>query len=181
MLGLINGEVASVSSASTFDLPFDIRAPEVVAAALAVAQPGGTVITDVDTAGTQLRMIVASVEIAGVDARTTFVVAIDIGTQRRAIYQSMLTYAALSVGALLVAAIAGQLLTRRLMRPLAELRVATREIDSDDLARRVTVREPDNDVAELAVNFNRCSAGWRRASPTNGSSSTTPPTNCGRR
>lgn len=167
MLGLINGEVASVSSASTFDLPFDIRAPEVVAAALAVAQPGGTVITDVDT--------------AGVDARTTFVVAIDIGTQRRAIYQSMLTYAALSVGALLVAAIAGQLLTRRLMRPLAELRVATREIDSDDLARRVTVREPDNDVAELAVNFNRCSAGWRRASPTNGSSSTTPPTNCGRR
>lgn len=118
-------------------------------------EPGRTVYTTHETATTQLQMVISSVRIEGSPTTGTLVVAIDLGTQRAEILTSMATYAGVSAGAVLFTGTASYLVMRRLLRPLAELRTATASIDSGDLTRRVSVSNPDNDVAQLAVNFNQ--------------------------
>ncbi|WP_431812780.1 HAMP domain-containing protein [Kocuria sp. cx-455] len=66
-----------------------------------------------------------------------------------------MTYTVVSLATLLVSALVGLVVTGKLMRPIGELRNATREITIDDLERRVPDPGTRDDVAALAQNFNR--------------------------
>ena len=82
-------------------------------------------------------------------------VANDIGAQRLDLWQSVFTFAGLSVITLLIAGWVGYVVTGRLLRPLEDLRAATEQITVDDLEYRVPVPEERDDIAALAQNFNR--------------------------
>lgn len=82
-------------------------------------------------------------------------VANDIGSQRRDLWQSVFTFAALSVITLLIAGWVGYVVTGRLLRPLEDLRSATEQITVEDLEYRVPVPDERDDIAALAQNFNR--------------------------
>ncbi len=117
--------------------------------------PGRTVIASMEAHGRDLRVLIASVEVAGDDAEGIFVVANDIGSQRADLWRSALTFAGLSVITLLIAGWVGYVVTGRLLRPLEDLRAATEQVTVADLEHRVPVPEGRDDVAALARNFNR--------------------------
>ena len=100
-------------------------------------------------------MLVASVSVAGDDTEGIFVVANDVGVQKADLWQSVLTFAALSVITLMVAGWVGYVVTGRLLRPLGSLRSATEQITVDDLEHRIVVPAGRDDIAALARNFNR--------------------------
>jgi two-component system, OmpR family, sensor kinase len=118
-------------------------------------RPGSTVIVSLEAHDRDLRVLVASVNAAGDESQGIFVVANDIGAQRRSLWQSVLTFAGLSVMTLLVAGWVGYVVTGRLLRPLEDLRSATEQITVDDLEYRVPVPEERDDISALAQNFNR--------------------------
>jgi len=120
-----------------------------------VHSPGETVLTSTTVDGREVRMLVASVEVRGDDTEGLFVVAIDVGSQRRAIWSSALTFIGISAATIVLAGIVGTLVTGRLLRPLEDLRRATEEITVADLEHRVPVPSARDDVAALATNFNR--------------------------
>ena len=136
------------------DLPFSLADEAVLEQIRDRRVPGRTVFVDLTVDGEVHRAAVASVTVAGDDREGTFVVANRISVQRDEIWRSAGVFAATSFGVLLLAAIAGQLVSGRLMRPLGELREATESITPDDLDVRVTVPEADDDVAALARTFN---------------------------
>ena len=136
------------------DVNFSLSDPEVLAQLNDRSVPGRTVYTDITIDGAPHRAAIASVTVAGDDRQGTFAAVNRVAAQRESIWHSAGIYAATSLGVLLLAAIAGQLVSGRLMRPLAELRDATRSISPDDLDRRVTVPDADDDVAALARTFN---------------------------
>ncbi len=133
--------------------PFDITQPAIQQVALEAAVPGQSVFREVSIEQTDLRVMVTSVLLP--DAEGLLVVAIDIGIQRAALYDSMRTYTLVSLGTLALAALAVWFVSGQLLRPLTELREATSSIDTDDLTRRVSVKNADTDVAQLAVTFNQ--------------------------
>lgn len=153
IVALIDGDVA-YETVPTID-GVDLGAPASVQHIRDVTRPGEAVYTTTVQGGVELRMVVVSVQAEGSPVTGTLAVGIDLGRQRAQIVTSMATYGAVSIGAIGLAGVAGWLLTRRLMRPLADLRSATAEIDTSDLTRRVDVADPDNDVAQLAMNFNQ--------------------------
>lgn len=116
--------------------------------------PGRTVFVDLTIDGEVHRAAVAAVAVAGDDREGVFVVANRISVQRDAIWRSAGVFAATSLAVLIIAAVAGHLVSGRLMRPLGELREATESITPDDLDMRVTVPDGDDDVAALARTFN---------------------------
>lgn len=118
-------------------------------------QPGSSVIVPLEAHDRDLQVLVVSVNVAGDDAQGIFVVANDIGAQRRDLWQSALTFAGLAVITLLVAGWAGYVVTGRLLRPLEDLRAATEQITVDDLEYRVPVPEERDEIGALAQNFNR--------------------------
>ncbi|WP_019158138.1 sensor histidine kinase [Brevibacterium senegalense] len=136
------------------DVNFSLSDPEVLAQINDRSVPGRTVYTDITIDGAPHRAAIASVTVAGDDRQGTFAAVNRVAAQRESIWRSAGIYAATSLGVLLLAAIAGQLVSGRLMRPLEELRDATRSISPDDLDRRVTVPDGDDDVAALARTFN---------------------------
>ncbi|MEE1650099.1 HAMP domain-containing sensor histidine kinase [Brachybacterium sp. J144] len=117
--------------------------------------PGRTVTTTVQHEGRDLRMLIASVRVAGDDAEGIFVVAADVGPPQAELWRSVATFTVMSLLALLVAAVLAYLVTGRMLRPLESLREATEQITVDDLERRVPVPEGRDDIAALARNFNR--------------------------
>lgn len=118
-------------------------------------QIDNAVIVPMESHGRELRVLIASVNAQGDDSQGIFVVANDIGTQRRDLWQSVLTFAGLSLVTLLIAGWAGYVVTGRLLRPLEDLRSATEQITVDDLEYRVPVPEQRDDISGLAQNFNR--------------------------
>src|SRR5690606_10220895 len=64
-------------------------------------------------------------------------------------------YALAGLLTILVAGAVGYVVSGRLLRPLGELREATGSVTAEDLGRRVDVPGTRDDVAALAVNFNR--------------------------
>ena len=117
--------------------------------------PGEAVIVSMHAYDRDLRVLIASVQVAGDDSEGVFVVANDIGAQQRSLWQSALTFAGLSAAALLIAGGVGYAVTGRLLRPLEDLRAATEQITVDDLEYRVPVPEERDDISALAQNFNR--------------------------
>src|SRR5690625_6695875 len=99
--------------------------------------------------------MLASVRVAGDDSECIFVVASDIGSQKRLLWQSVAVFAGISVVTLLIAGWTGYLVTGRLLQPLGTLRAATEEITVEDLRYRVPVPEETDDITALARNFNR--------------------------
>ena len=116
--------------------------------------PDRTVIVPMESGDRELRVLIASVTVAGDDSQGLFVVASDIGAQRRDLWQSVAVFAGLSVLTLLVAGWAGYVATGRLLRPLEDLRRATEQVTVTDLEHRVTATGGD-DISALAQNFNR--------------------------
>jgi len=151
MVTLVEGATAFYPGG---DLPFTLDDPLVRERVAAVIQPGRSVTTDLTLDGRDLRMVVASVTVPVDERRGALVVAIDAGTQRRAIWAQVGTYSLVALGSLLLTGIAGYVVTGRLLRPLVDLSRATATIDTEDLTSRVEIRSADNDVAQLAHNFN---------------------------
>ncbi|MGO1599946.1 MAG: ATP-binding protein [Brachybacterium sp.] len=118
-------------------------------------EPGEAVIVPLQAYDRDLRVLIASVQVTGDESQGVFVVANDIGAQRSDLWQSVLTFAGLSVAALLIAGWVGYVVTGRLLRPLEDLRSATEQITVDDLEYRVPVAQERDDISALAQNFNR--------------------------
>ena len=129
--------------------------PQVREELLAAHQPQKSVIVPLEAHGRELQVLIASVNVEGDQAQGVFVVANDIGAQRRDLWQSVLTFAGLSVITLLIAGWVGYVVTGRLLRPLEDLRSATEQITVEDLEYRVPVPDERDDIAALAQNFNR--------------------------
>src|SRR5690625_291306 len=72
-------------------------------------QPGTSVLTSMEIEGRELRMMIASVRVAGDDSEGIFVVASDIGSQKRLLWQSVAVFAGISVVTLLIAGWTGYL------------------------------------------------------------------------
>ena len=137
------------------ELSFDLNLPEVRDEVARLHEPGRAVITDFDLDGRQLRMVVAAVSVPQDTRQGALVVAIDAGAQRRIIWNQMGTYALVALGTMILTGLTGYLVAGRLLRPLGELSHATATINTDDLTGRVKIRSADNDVAQLAENFNQ--------------------------
>ena len=135
--------------------PDSPETPQVLERLLASHQPQRSVIVPLEAHGRELQVLVASVNVEGDEAQGIFVVANDIGAQRLDLWQSVFTFAGLSVITLLIAGWVGYVVTGRLLRPLEDLRAATEQITVDDLEYRVPVPEGRDDIAALAQNFNR--------------------------
>ncbi|WP_299304365.1 cell wall metabolism sensor histidine kinase WalK [uncultured Brachybacterium sp.] len=157
VITFLDGEPLYQPRAQDFALlPSDsAESPQLREQLLAAHQPGSAVIVPMEAHGRDLQVLIVSVNVAGDDAQGIFVVANDIGAQRRDLWQSVLTFAGLSVVTLLVAGWVGYVVTGRLLRPLEDLRAATEQITVDDLEYRVPVPEDRDEIGALAQNFNR--------------------------
>jgi signal transduction histidine kinase len=67
----------------------------------------------------------------------------------------MWTFALASLATLALTGLVGYLVTGRLLRPIRRLREATEATTFEDLTKRVEVPDSTDDVAQLAMNFNR--------------------------
>jgi signal transduction histidine kinase len=150
VIALMDGEPLYQPETVTFSL----SDPEVLAQINDRHVPGRTVYTDITIDGSAHRAAIASVSVAGDDRVGIFAAVNQVEAQRDTIWRSAGVFAATSLAVLLLAAIAGQVVSGRLMRPLEDLREATRAISPDDLDRRVTVPDGDDDVVALARTFN---------------------------
>lgn len=152
MVSLVEGKPTLIPGGQ---LDFRLDNDTAINAALAAFQEGQTVITEVVLDGHDLRMLVASVQLPGETRQGIFVVAIDVGVQRRAIWNNVGTYSLVALATLLLTGLGGHLVAGRLLRPITDLRQATAAISSEDLTRRVEVSSGDNDIAQLALTFNQ--------------------------
>lgn len=134
---------------------FELGNPETVEQILSAHEPGQTMFTDVMVDGETIPAAIASVELYSDETPGIFVAANKIQSQREQIWISAMTYTVVSLATLLAAALVGLVVTGKLMRPIGDLRDATREITIDDLERRVPDPGTRDDVAALAQNFNR--------------------------
>lgn len=157
VLALIDGRPAYQPTTQDFSLWADGSASDVAVLERiqALHRPGRTVPTTMEVDGREVRMMIASVRVAGDEAEGIFVVASDIGVQKREVWRSVATFTGLAVLALVFAGWLGYLVIGRLLRPLETLRAATEEITVDDLEHRVPVPAGRDDIAALARNFNR--------------------------
>lgn len=155
LLAIVDGE-PRYRSGGDQDRLFEVAHPDILAAVEALDVPvGRAVSTSLDSQGTELRMIVADVHLAGDTRDAAFVVVNDIGRQRAEINRQVLSYAGSSLAVLAVAGLLAYAVLGRLLRPLTALQDATAQISSEDLSRRVDVASAeDTDVAQLAVRFN---------------------------
>lgn len=152
MLTMVDGRAAFLSGG---EQAFDLNQQSVIDEATRRFVPGRAALFDFPLDGFDLRMIVSSVAIPGDDRPGTLVVAIDAGTQRRAIWNQVATYALVALGVILVTGATGYVVAGRLLRPLTDLAQATATIDTEDLTQRVKVSAADNDVAQLGHTFNQ--------------------------
>lgn len=152
VLTLVDGEPSYRPRSQDFDL----SSPEVLTEIYAHHEPGRTVYFTTETPTTgQLRMVVASVRVEGDPQEGMFVVASAIGAQRAEVWTTVRDYTAVSLGTLIIAGLVGWIVAGRLFRPLADLREASSLISVDELGRRVPVPDSEDDIADLAGNFNR--------------------------
>ncbi|MFC9350591.1 ATP-binding protein [Arthrobacter sp. NPDC057013] len=120
------------------------------------SSPGRTVMRDVDIDGRQVRLAITSVSLAGGSKEQGLLIASsEIGAQRAEVFGSMWTFALASLATLVLTGLVGWLVTGRLLRPVRRLREATEATTFEDLTKRVEVPDSTDDIAQLAMNFNR--------------------------
>lgn len=118
--------------------------------------PGQTVMRDIDLEGRQVRLAITSVSLAaGRQDQGLLIASSEIGAQRAEVFGSMWTFALASLATLALTGLVGYLVTGRLLRPIRRLREATEATTFEDLTKRVEVPDSTDDVAQLAMNFNR--------------------------
>jgi signal transduction histidine kinase len=105
--------------------------------------------------GRTVRLAITPVRLGVGQPEGTLVTACEIGLQRDQVLGSLWTYSAVSMATLLLAGVVGLLVTGRLLAPIRRLREATETISFEDLTRRVHVPASDDDVTQLALNFNQ--------------------------
>ena len=120
------------------------------------SRPGQTVMRDVDLNGQQVRLAITSVSLAGGrQSQGLLIASSDIGAQRAEVFGSMWTFGLASLATLALTGLVGYLVTGRLLRPVRRLREATEATTFEDLTKRVEVPDSTDDIAQLAMNFNR--------------------------
>ena len=118
--------------------------------------PRQTVMRDIELDGRQVRLAITSVSLAGGRPDQGLLIASsEIGTQRAEVFASMWTFALASTATLAMTGLVGYLVTGRLLRPVRRLREATEATTFEDLSKRVEVPDSTDDIAQLAMNFNR--------------------------
>jgi two-component system, OmpR family, sensor kinase len=118
--------------------------------------PRQTVMRDIDLDGRQVRLAITSVSLAGGRRDQGLLIASsEIGAQRAEVFASMWTFALASTATLAMTGLVGYLVTGRLLRPIRRLREATEATTFEDLTKRVEVPDSTDDIAQLAMNFNR--------------------------
>ncbi|MCT1653576.1 sensor histidine kinase [Brachybacterium muris] len=152
VLALIDGTPKYKPNVQDFEL---MDSPQALDRIREAHQPGSSSWLDLDINGTAVRALVVSVQVPGDPSEGIFVVASDIGVQKRALWRSVTTYIALATLTVITAGWAGYLVIGKLLKPLEALREATEEITVEDLEHRVPVPEGRDDIAALATNFNR--------------------------
>lgn len=152
VLALVDGQPRFKPRTQDFEL---MDSPQAMAEILAAHEAGSTVTVHTEINGSQVRALVTSVQVPGDESEGIFVVASDIGVQKRALWRSVTTFSLLSLLAVAAAGWVGYLVIGRLLQPLEALREATEEVTVEDLEHRVPVPEGRDDIAALATNFNR--------------------------
>lgn len=157
--GRYESVMATVSGGNTFlpagEQPSNLASPEILQAARSERVENSTVFHDMTLDGRTVRLAITSVTLDNGDATGLLVAASEIGLQREQMVASFGTFAAASLGTLLVAGAVGFAVTGRLFVPVRRLRQATESISFEDLSSRVLVPSGDDDVSQLATDFNR--------------------------
>jgi len=136
--------------------PTKLNTPAITAHAWEWSTPGKTVMRDVDLEGRQVRLAITSVSLAGGRQDQGLLIASsEIGAQRAEVFGSMWTFALASLATLALTGLVGYLVTGRLLSPVRRLREATEATTFEDLSKRVEVPQSTDDIAQLAMNFNR--------------------------
>ncbi|MFJ4265184.1 sensor histidine kinase [Paenarthrobacter nicotinovorans] len=158
-LGRYESVMATTAGGNTF-LPAGAQArtlghPYVLETVLAMPLKDSTVLRDVNVDGRTLRLAVTPVSLVGNSTEGVLVAGNEIGLQRDQMVASFGTFAAVSVGILLLAGGVGYAVTGRLFVPIRRLRQATETTTFEDVSSRVSVPPGDDDVSQLAIDFNR--------------------------
>jgi two-component system, OmpR family, sensor kinase len=157
--GRYESVMATVIGGNTFlpagAQPGTLNASQVLDAARSAHVEGRTAFRDIALDGRTLRLAVTSVSLKGGEAGGLLVAASEIGRQREQMIASFGTFGLASLATLLLAGTIGFTVTGRLFVPVRRLRQATESITFEDLSSRVLVPPGDDDVSQLAIDFNR--------------------------
>jgi two-component system, OmpR family, sensor kinase len=115
---------------------------------------GRTVFRDMEIEGRTVRVAITSVMLGPGHPEGLLVAGNELGRQRDEVMTSLLTYGIASLSTLALAGGVGFVVTGRLLDPVKKLREATEVTTTEDLTRRVHVPSGEDDVSQLAVNFN---------------------------
>ena len=113
-------------------------------------------------------------------ARGEFVVAVDLGQERREVREAVQTAAGVSLAVLLIASALAWVIAGRVLAPLRTLRTTAQGITESDLTRRIEVHG-DDEIAELGRTFNAMLDRLEGAFASQRAFVSTPATSCARR
>ena len=151
--------IAAVDGGDTFlpagAPPAGLDIGRVLATARAEQFNGRTVLHDMTLEGRTVRLAITPVSLGGGAGGGLLVAANDNGRQREQMVASFGTFGLASGATLLLAGGLGFAVTGRLFVPIRRLRQATEAITFEDLGSRVAVPPGDDDVTQLATDFNR--------------------------
>jgi signal transduction histidine kinase len=120
-----------------------------------VSRLGGVTATErgeVQTAAGEIRYLAVPLEIQN-RRRGVFVVAVNLGQERREVTEAAQTAAGVSLAVLLIASALAWVIAGRVLAPLRTLRTTAQAITQTDLTRRLDVHGND-EIAELGRTFN---------------------------
>jgi signal transduction histidine kinase len=106
----------------------------------------------VETAEGEVRYLAVPVEV-GNRRRGEFVVAVNLGEERREVQEAVQVAAAVSLAVLLIASALAWVIAGRVLAPLRTLRTTAQAITETDLTKRLDV-QGDDEIAELGRTFN---------------------------
>jgi signal transduction histidine kinase len=157
--GRYESVMATVAGGDTF-LPAgeqarNLRQPQVLETALSAPVDGPTSLKDVTMDGHTVRLAITPVSLGTGAPHGVLVAGNEIGQQRAQMVASFGTFATVSVATLLLAGGIGYAVTGRLFVPIRRLRQATETTTFQDVSSRVSVPPGDDDVSQLASDFNR--------------------------
>lgn len=157
--GRYESVMATVNGGKTFlpagEQPSNLAASHVLETVRAEHIENSTVFRDMTLDGRTVRLAITSVSLGKGGPTGLLVAANEIGRQREQMIGSFSTFAAASLATLLLAGAVGFAVTGRLFVPVRRLRQATESITFEDLSTRVLVPSGDDDVSQLATDFNR--------------------------
>jgi two-component system, OmpR family, sensor kinase len=157
--GRYESVMATVNGGKTFlpagEQPSNLATSQLLETVRAERLENGTVFRDMTLDGRTVRLAITSVSLGEEGATGLLVAANEIGRQREQMIGSFGTFAAASLATLLLAGAVGYAVTGRLFVPVRRLRQATESITFEDLSTRVLVPSGDDDVSQLATDFNR--------------------------